>query len=153
MTPDERLLVLAGALEANAKNPKGMRFDLDTWLEGPGTPWYTPWGSLPEPARNCGTVGCAVGLAMLIPALQADGLNQLHSNPRRRGRWPEFGFDKEWAAVEKFFGLNEEESKKLFRSDRYPVNSPTKGAAAEVMVAERIRSVVANRVQPASAVL
>jgi hypothetical protein len=60
MTPNERLAVLATHLEQLALNPvEGRVFNMHEW--------YT---------ANCQTSACAVGEAMDIPELQADGLRK-----------------------------------------------------------------------------
>ena len=136
MTPTERLLLLADKLEQNANNPTGMKFDLENWFN---TETFEE-----KPEINCGTIGCAVGLATLIPEFNAEGFiysgtgyfptytqtdNLLCANYRYDG----------WLAVRKYFALDFEQATQLFDPEYYPI---AKGAEAELMVAAKIRSFV-----------
>lgn len=127
MNGRERLAVLADALEANAANPTGMKFDLGVWLD--------PGDTLPT--MNCGTVGCAVGLAMLLPALQAEGLGGQLSVWNGKPA-PKFESNFGWDAVTRFFDLGYIPSTHLFDAAEYK-DGPTHGAEAELRVAKRIR--------------
>jgi hypothetical protein len=59
-----RLLKLAELLEADAKNPAGIKFDMGEW----------GWISDPENPVSCGTTACAMGLAALSGAFKRTGL-------------------------------------------------------------------------------
>jgi len=62
-----RLLKLADLLEADAKNKKGVKFDLGTWGNlNEGTP--------EEEVISCGTTACAAGLAAMSGAFKKEGL-------------------------------------------------------------------------------
>lgn len=140
MTPHERLLFLADALEKDAADPKGMMFDLTDWLIGPGRPiWKLGLGEKPQPQRSCGTVGCAVGLAMLLPEFEAEGLTYVNCKPNFAGY-------THWAAVQEFFQLDESHAHWLFSSVSY-LGQPVTGSRAELEVAKRIRQLVAPIVQ------
>lgn len=140
MTSDERLEFLAGALERNAANPQGMRFSLTTWL----MKWLE---GKPEsvPSMDCGTVGCAVGLAMLLPEFQAEGL-AMHPMSFGDDRWvPEyFGYHR-FSAVTAFFNLTDTEAEYLFHVTSYP-SGKRRGVEGELAVAARIREFLAKRV-------
>lgn len=138
MTPDQRLAFLADKLDENANNPKGMRFDLEAWLaDDEGIPHRTGG----KPAIDCGTTGCAVGLAMLLPEFQAEGF---HWNPAYF-IGPEFERHSSWSAVNAFFGLNEFQSGWLFTQDAYNTfELPTKAAEGERAVAARIRDFISK---------
>lgn len=69
------------------------RFDLATWRR--------------EHAFECGTVACAVGHACMDPELMEQGLDIVDNEPTFEGL-------TEWNAVEKFFGLSEAQSLRLF---------------------------------------
>lgn len=129
MTPIERRLFLAEALEKNARDPNGMRFDLSVWIDG-----YDDGDNLPsrsqDYALDCGTVGCAVGLAMLLPEFRAEGLMIVNISPFFENR-------SQWSAVAKFFGVSIEEAQHLFSVNAY--DGPTRGADAEFAVAKRLR--------------
>lgn len=123
-TPKGRLLFLADALERNARNPKGMKFDLLTWLDNPNG----------APDISCGTAGCAVGLAMMLPEFQAQGFGKAVNAV---SMWiPAFDVLRNFDAVQKFFGIDMVTAGWLFSSHTYTV---VRGAKAELAVAARIR--------------
>lgn len=139
MTPDERLEFLAGALERNAANPQGMRFSLSTWL----MKWVE---GQPEsvPSMDCGTVGCAIGLAMLLPEFQAEGLEMA---PMCFGydRWvPNYCGYTRFSAVTAFFSIRHMEAEYLFHVAGYP-RGKQRGVDGELAVAARIREFLAKR--------
>lgn len=133
MTPKERLAFLADKLEENANNPKGMKFDLSLWSHTER--------AVPK-AIDCRTTGCAVGLAGLLPEFVAEGFSitgNIFSTTT-----PRYVTDREnvegWRAVETFFDLSPEKAGWLFTEHRYQWDDlPTKGAAGELAVANRIR--------------
>lgn len=131
MNGRERLAVLADALEVNAANPTGMKFDLGSWIDHP-----QPL----DAALDCGTVGCAAGLACLLPELQAEGLSL------NNGSWgavaPYYNGGSGWVAVQDFFEVDDKRGYDLFDADSYK-DGPTKGAEAELRVAKRIREYLA----------
>ena len=137
-TGKNRLLKLAALLEADAKNKKGVKFDLGIWGRS-DDPELTPV------SVSCGTTACAVGLAVVSGAFKRSGLYNTADLPGRIS--PSFdnrvGFD----AVEAFFDLTGEEAGFLFSDDFYPVSFRT-GAKGERFVAKRIRQFVAGKVAP-----
>lgn len=138
MTGNERLLVLAKALRANAANPQGARFDLGSWMKFP----KDSLGELPSIA--CGTVVCAVGLATLLPELRAEGLAWEISQWNPRNGTPSFRGRTSFNAVTEFFEVSICEADVLFQENHY-TPGPTKGAEAELFVAERIEKFVEDR--------
>lgn len=149
-----RLLKLADLLEADAKNKKGIKFDLAvvarkapagdrTWMED-----YEPREAVPV---DCGTAACAVGLACISGAFARSGLS--YSITKDYGLLPKFRrpdgkvFSKWATAPTAFFGLTTEESDFLFTPWSYPLDMIT-GAAGERYVAKRIRNFVAGKVAP-----
>ena len=64
----QRLLKLAALLEEDAGNPKGMKFDLGYWA-APANLGDSDL-SKKDFSVDCGTVGCAVGLACLSGAFR-----------------------------------------------------------------------------------
>lgn len=129
MTPKERLLLLADKLEADANNPKGIKFDLYQWF-GDETKEMICNGGVP--ILDCGTVGCAIGLAMLTPEFNKEGFGT------SKFQTPEFNKKVQWDAVEEYFGLSHRKALKLFYDLEYPRNL-RKGADAERAVTKRIR--------------
>lgn len=130
-----RLLKLADLLESDADNPSGVRFDLETWASTEG----------PVPTINCGTQACAIGLAMLSPEFNLEGLHfgdgyLTQFSPHFEG---ERGFD----AVETFFGLSDKEANFLFVYAHYDKNLRA-GRDSELAVAKRIRDFVAGNAAP-----
>ena len=148
-----RLLKLAGLLEADAKNKKGIKFDLGTWAKPASLDYGAQYASAKEataPAYDCGTAACAVGLALVSGAFVREGLTIAAK------KWslyrtddfiavPKFGRLREFSAVNKFFALTKDQSGFLFQPYAY---RNTKGAAAERAVAKRIRDFVAGKAAP-----
>lgn len=148
----ERLRRLEALLRADAVNATGAKFDLGTWVapatsvdrvfEGESTPEAVP--------VNCNTSACAMGLAVLSGAFEADGLCAYYQPVygqagKTRGfqlipamkvadvdDYQERGF----GAAEQLFDISENDAVYLFDPGRYIV---TKGAEAEIDVADRIR--------------
>jgi len=137
-TGKNRLLKLAALLEADAKNKKGVKFDLGIWGRS-DDPELTPV------SVSCGTTACAVGLAVVSGAFKRSGLFNAAVVPGRivPGFDNKFGF----GAVEAFFDLAQREAAFLFYHASYPVSFRT-GAKGERFVAKRIRQFVAGKVAP-----
>lgn len=143
MTGNERLLVLAAALRTNAANPTGAKFDLGTWMQYPADE---------SPQINCGTVVCAVGLACILPELQAEGLSWVLNHVVEKGAksmsvgHPVYDGLSSFDAVVEFFKMRLDDAEYLFYDTNYKKEGlPTIGAAAELAVAERIEKFVADR--------
>lgn len=131
----KRLLKLADLLEADAKNKKGVKFDLAIW----GRSYI---GGL---SMSCGTVACAVGLAVLSGAFKRAGLTNFHKYPETFSVCPEFDGSTGFDAVNKLFNIKIQESAFLFDAGAYP-DDKHRGAVAERFVAKRIRDFVAGKV-------
>ena len=137
-TGKNRLLKLADLLEADAKNRKGVKFDLGLW------------GSTEDIENipvsvSCGTTACAVGLAVVSGAFKRSGLT---NGASFQGKIvPKFEGELGFEAVEKFFNLSNRESDFLF-TDEYYTDDQCKGAKGERAVAKRIRQFVADKVAP-----
>lgn len=142
MNGKERLAILADALEYNAEDPSGMKFNLHNWVDAsdwsglPGA-WYP---KIEDRGRDCGTTGCAVGLACLLPELKAEGLSATYA-AHLGAMMPTFNGYRGFDAVQDFFGIDSLTATNLFHWNNY---SETKGADAEKMVAQRIRAFVAD---------
>ena len=59
-----RLLKLAAMLQADAKNKKGIQFDIGT-VGRPSTDIFTPFDASKPIPLDCGTTACAMGLAVI----------------------------------------------------------------------------------------
>ena len=129
-----RLLKLARLLEADAKNAKGVRFDLNLW------------GVINDEKKpvSCGTTACAMGLAVVSGVFKRDGLlppGSQSCEPQFRspvtGR-VSFGF----AAAARLFEISIPKASFLFSAVKYQ-DRRTSGAEGERAVAKRIREFVA----------
>ena len=132
-----RLLKLADLLEANAKNPKGARFNLKRW--GVVTDTRNP--------VSCGTTACAMGLAVASGAFKSAGLK---SNFNDGDLYPRHNGKSGFGAATSLFDISYIDANHLFCPDCYPINK-LEGANAERYVAKRIRDFVAGKVGPDSA--
>lgn len=136
-TGRKRLLKLADLLKADAKNKKGVKFDLSAWGR---------IGDKREPL-SCGTTACAVGLAIISGAFKREGL--------RAGQFstsllfPTYRHHSDWEATSAFFSITNDQAEWLFMDESYPV-SHQQGARGERAVAKRIRDFVAGRASPAA---
>lgn len=140
-TGNERLLKLADLLEADAANPKGVKFDLQSWAERPNAQRF------PRQIKrlDCNTQACAVGLACLSGVFAEEGL---HWKPMcgDNNINPMFEDRDGYSAVVAFFALTPDEAMDLFDAHKYRNSGlPSIGAAAERLVATRIRELVAER--------
>lgn len=142
-----RLLKLADLLEADAKNAKGIQFNLCTIIRTDDVYAAAASGTVP---MSCGTSACAVGLAALSGAFKRSaGLSYklVHSewgieikttiNGQSRA------YDRAAMAV---FGLTMRQVDFLFTPTRYGIGEPISGAIGERYVAKRIRDFVAGEV-------
>lgn len=143
-----RLLKLADLLEANAKNKKGVKFDIGTWglpsdKRKPGF-----FRSADEISLSCKTTACAVGLACISGAFKRQGL-RYELSPRLFGSGytlhPLHEGNIDLGACRSLFGLTRDEAEWLFTSSDY---IHTEGVRAEREVAKRLRDFVAGRVSP-----
>jgi hypothetical protein len=126
-----RLLKLAKLLRTDAKNKKGVQFDL------------TGWGILPPGAvkLDCNTTACAIGLAVLSGAFKKEGL---FYDASAYIPVPRYNAQRGFAAVEEFFDLTEREALHLFHKDFYAI-SRRQGAVSERAVASRIERFCATK--------
>jgi hypothetical protein len=126
-----RLLKLAELLETDAKNKKGIKFDMSTWGEVDN----------PDKPISCGTSACAMGLAAMSGAFKRaglgykiDGFGSLTVNMNGKG-------DGIYSA-EKLFDITSDEAEFLF------IWTEGEGAKGERAVAKLIRNFVAGKVGP-----
>lgn len=124
-----RLLKLADLLEADAKNKKGIRFDL------------LSWGHVndPDEVLSCDTTACAMGLAAVSGVFRRQGLKC-----RIRKGVINIGFGRSWDAMkatQRIFQITRDDTHDLFIT---AWNLPAiSGAEGERAVAKRIRDFVA----------
>lgn len=131
-----RLLKLADLLEADAKNKKGIKFDLGTW-------GYVKDGTKPV---SCGTKACAMGLAALSGAFKRHGLSYTLD-----GGFVDIsigGIHGGFSSGAKLFDISFDESHWLFDPMSYPASARTTGVSGEKLVAKRIRDFVAGKAAP-----
>lgn len=141
-TGNDRLLKLANLLEADAKNKKGVKFDLEYWG---GIPSLDHNVKPPEIRADCSTAACAVGLACISGAFKRSGLTYtIGAKARYYGNniKPVYGSLTEFAAAQAFFSIQRDDFSHLFSSTCY---TQTEGAVAERAVAKRIRAFVKER--------
>lgn len=132
-----RLLKLADLLEADAKNEKGIQFDIGTWGET----------NTAKVGMNCGTKACAMGLAALSGAFKRAGLtfkthrygDVLEIDVMCKG---DFGL----GAASNLFDIEYSEAETLFTPSAYPGRET--GTVGELAVAARIREFVAGKLAP-----
>ena len=119
------LTKLAKLLRENADNPHGMMFDLDCVLTHRNSNKF---------AMDCGTVGCAIGLAAVSGQFKGLTHNQVGT--------PHYKSYDGMRAGRMYFGLDLGQANRLFYSGAYR-NLPTvRGADAERAVAKRILAFV-----------
>lgn len=148
-----RMLKLAGLLEADAADPKGVKFDMETW----------GLGKSEKLALSCGTQVCAMGLAALSGVFKSAGLRWSIDrtevddcgDPACTGCGPNRLYTMEiecngadgLEAAEELFGIDEIVAGFLFYPESYK-KTQRKGKAAKLAVAKRIRGVVDGSVAP-----
>jgi hypothetical protein len=143
----KRLLKLADLLEADANNPNGIKFDLALWGKLETEPKKIP-KTIPV---NCGTIGCAVGLACISGKFKSEGLTYVTGNIGgdlgMNNFAPVFGNETGQGAVEAFFGLQYLDFNFLFVSEQYSARK-RRGKTGELAVAKRIRDFVDGKAMP-----
>lgn len=128
-----RLLKLAALLEADAKDQKGAKFDL------------TIWGNMIDLDKpmSCGTVACAMGLAVASGIFKKDGLTNYTLNDGDARLYahsliPFYKNESGFHAAAKLFNISYNDANWLFGAEWYP-NEVMIGAEGELTVAKRIR--------------
>jgi hypothetical protein len=144
-----RLLKLADLLDADAKNKRGISFNMMTVIERDDD--LTHKGK-PVP-MDCGTQACAMGLAALSGAFTRSG--GLSYTLRETGYG---GFSIETTinghirnydrAAMSVFDLSMKQADFLFTPDSYDLGISLRNAEGERYVAQRIRDFVAGKVGP-----
>lgn len=160
-TGKRRLLKLADMLEADAKNKKGVHFNLSTVVAKTDPENYSGFAChVPEdfsPEISCGTTACAMGLAAISGAFKRAGLSYKYDSSNQlivttwNGRFKEYD-----AAAVVLFGITKDEANYLFTPSYYSEKvadswgdhpmSKVRGAKGERRVANRIRKFVAGEI-------
>ena len=124
-----RLLKLAGMLEADAANKKGIKFDMGSW------------GTVKNPSEplSCGTSACAMGLAALSGAFKRQGLGYYIGWDGDINITMD-GYPDDFDAAERLFDITFNEAEYLFAHADMML---AKGARGERLEAKRIREFVA----------
>ncbi len=147
-----RLLKLADLLEADAKNKKGVKFDLGVWAAPADNYNHLFDTPTPEVMVSCQTSACAFGLACISGTFKHSGLSYLIERSIIGGGYqlvPTFNGKTELEAAQELFGIDTDASEFLFMPENYP-DSKLTGAAGERYVAKRIRDFVAGKFSPSS---
>jgi len=128
----KRLLKLADMLEADAKNPEGIRFDLGTW------------GMIYDRAKpaSCGTTACAMGFAAISGQFERAGLAYHYASMVFLFHFKGKNMNG-YEAAQNLFSINYDTATRLFSPTAYP-NSQIEGAEGERAVARRIRKLCAH---------
>jgi hypothetical protein len=142
---NERLLRLADLLEADASRVDGIKFNLGCLVQPDGNRTFR---GLSKVKLDCGTQACAVGLAALTGAFEAEGLTYTLDNGYFAPIFAGEECEWDWAA-HKLFEIEPNVVNFLFTIDGYwrEAMKPMTGAVAEREVAQRIRDLVAGKVE------
>lgn len=144
-TGNRRLLKLAALLEADAKNKKGIKFDITT--VGRPSNLDKEFRSVEDVKLDCGTIACAMGLAAISGKFKKQGLDyklpldgwndQIYTkwNGRRKG------YDRIAVLL---FGITHDQANYLFTPWTYPITKRI-GSVGEREVIRRIKRVVKGK--------
>ena len=145
-TGNRRLLKLAALLLADAKNKKGIKFDI-------GTVVRVADPTKEEIPLDCGTTACAMGLAAISGVFKKQGLTAKFAkkDPNNLGdpspsvwcAWNGRLRDYDRVAIS-LFGITQNQANYLFSPWTYPVNMK-RGAAGEKEVVRRIHRIVEGK--------
>lgn len=144
-TGNRRLLKLADMLIGDARNKKGIMFDLGVVGR------YSNFGSVSEVVQlDCGTTACAMGLAAISGKFKRAGLSYWIGHEDNQILTTINGHYVEYTdAAIRIFGISQDAADYLFSPWKYPQNIQ-KGAGSERFVAKRIKQFVKDGiVQPA----
>lgn len=131
---------LATLLETDATNPTGIKFDMRIWAKKSGEDTVRNYYHDDVVQANCGTTGCAFGLAAISGAFKDDGLTYDIIGGRLT---PTFDGRIEYDAAAALFELERHDAEKLFDPFFYEATQRV-GAEAELEVARRIRELVTD---------
>jgi hypothetical protein len=152
----ERLAMMRDLLRTDAANPTGVMFDLGLWAgqsgerhgefmpetlgmeRSVGTCTHEQLDPKHMPTMSCGTVGCALGLAMLSRQFEKFGMGGEYHTTQSGNIMllPSCNGQSGFEAGEELFGIDHDTSRYLFDPDYY--DSTPREAAGELFVAQRI---------------
>ena len=142
----KRLLRLADMLMKNSRNKKGARFD------------YGDWGTVDnagqKPKMNCGTTGCALGLAAISGRFRGLGFYIEPDSYHIQIGLDQPGFDPRRGSTDhievgaKYFEITLNQSSHIFGGNVPCDDNNTEGAKAERTVAKAIRQFVKGKYKP-----
>jgi hypothetical protein len=141
-TGNRRLLKLAALLLADAKNKKGIKFDI-------GTVGRVADSTKEEVPLDCGTTACAMGLAAISGVFKKQGLTARFYPEESNQLWCAWNGrirDYDRTAIS-LFGITQDQANYLFSPWSYPFNRRI-GAAGEKEVVRRIHRVVEGKPIP-----
>jgi hypothetical protein len=146
-----RLLKLADLLEADAKNKKGVKFDLHVVAQASDYLTIEDADAPYSAGADCGTTACAMGLAAISGAFKRAGLSfRIYDRAIEttfNGRKVEYD-----RAAMRLFEITGVQAAFLFSPGYYPTEK-REGAAGERYVAKRIRNLVAGKTSRSSFLL
>ena len=149
----KRLERLVKLLRKDARNKKGVKFDLTTWASPANSinrRWITEPDEIPV---SCNTTACAMGLAVISGEFEKEGLyanyvnqwNGVAMQPAIKVKDRKQGMEyvsTNFAAARALFGLKHDiEASWLFNPSFYK-GSDRRGAKAELKVAKRISKLI-----------
>lgn len=133
----KRMLKLADMLDADAKNKRGIKFDIEAV------------GMVVDvnDVLSCGTQACAMGLAGLSGKFKAQGLDYRLGGHFIQLTWN--GRKLSYGTVgARLFGISEDDSFDLFRGSGSGLKDNGKGGKAERALAKALRAFVAGKNSP-----
>ncbi len=146
----QRLTELRDLLRADAANPVGVKFDLGSWAAHSALSSHASWhfdivdGKVVKPpTMSCDTFACALGLACLHPAFQAQGLNfdtHFEGFQNTAVMIPQFEGHDAFEAGARFFDISQGDSEYLFDPDHY--DGTPREAEGELFVAQRVDDLI-----------
>ncbi|KAH0542816.1 hypothetical protein GP486_008612, partial [Trichoglossum hirsutum] len=133
----------------DANNPAGIKFNMRFWGKPANTDclsysynseFVAQVGEQRVPV-NCGTSGCAWGLAAISGIFKDEGLTYEISSASTTSLVPVFDGWRGFAAADRFFEISNAMAASLFDPMYYEVKD---GREAELAVAKRVRTLVAT---------
>ncbi len=142
----DRLTRMAKLLRADATNPTGVQFDLDTWGSY-GDMGVDEWRQLAEGNQvpmSCGTQACAFGLAAISGEFDAEGLTyraSINNHNIIPTLTTEYGaVFTQFAAARVLFDITRDDANYFFDPECY--EETPREAEGEIFVAERIEAFI-----------
>jgi hypothetical protein len=131
-----RMKRLEKLLKRDAKNKKGVSFDMQIWGKVKGK-----HNRKPKPELSCNTFACALGLAAISGEFTKEGLGY-NTQYIGHNHWaidPTFKGEVSFEVGASFFGLSFDQASWLFSPQSY---SAIEGKEAELEAASRVRYLI-----------